>query len=235
MIKETRDMERAKLRNHVRRLANDARERGRPCDWFEALYRDSDGSNDLVPWAGPTPNPHFLAGMVRPEIPREGRALVPGCGFGNDAEELATRGFNVTAFDISRSAIEWCGRKHPETSVHYEVRDLFRLPDAYRKAFDLVVEVYTLQAIPLPDRSAGFAPLADCVAPGGVLLAVVRGRDDGDDVGDVDEAGPPWAISQAECAAFETRGLVLESWEDFRDDEDPPNRRFRMRYRRPSV
>ena len=74
-----------------------------------------------------------------------------------------------------------------------------------------------------------------------MLLAVVRGRDDGDDgddgddVDDVDEAGPPWAISRAECAAFETRGLVLESWEDFRDDEDPPNRRFRMRYRRPSV
>ena len=165
-------------------------------------------------------------------VPRGGRALVPGCGFGNDAEELAARGFDVTAFDISRSAIEWCGKKHPETSVYYAARDLFRLPDAYREAFDLVVEVYTLQAIPLPDRSAGFAPLADCVAPGGVLLAVVRGRDDGDCV---DEAGPPWAISRAECATFETRGLVLESWEDFRDDEDPPNRRFRMRYRRPSA
>jgi 2-polyprenyl-3-methyl-5-hydroxy-6-metoxy-1,4-benzoquinol methylase len=225
-------MEREELRSQVRRLVSAARMQGRPCDWFESLYRDSDGSIDRVPWARHMPNSHFLKGMDRPEMPCGGRALVPGCGFGNDAEELATRGFDVTAFDVSRSAIEWCGKKHSETSVQYEVQDLFRLPEAYREAFDVVVEVYTLQAIPLPERTAGFGPMADCVAPGGVLFAVVRGRNDGDRV---DGDGPPWAISRAECAAFEASGLVLERWEDFHDDEDPPNRRFRMRYRRPLV
>ena len=46
---------------------------------------------------------------------------------------------------------------------------------------------------------------------------------------------PIEAISRAECAAFEASGLVLERWEDFHDDDDPPNRRFRSRYRRPLV
>jgi SAM-dependent methyltransferase len=135
----------------------------------------------------------FSPGMDRPEMPCGGRAVVPGCGFGNDAEKLATRRFDVTALDVSRSAIEWCGKKHSETSVQDEVQDLFRLPEAYREAFDVVVEVYTLQAIPLPERSAGFGPMADCVAPGGVLFAVVRGRNDGDRV---DGDGPPYRGDQ---------------------------------------
>ena len=219
------------LRTKIDGLVRSARARGAPCDWFESLYRDADGRTDLVPWADDAPNRHFMAGMALPGIPTGGRALVLGCGFGDDAEALAALGFEVTAFDVSKSAIEGCRMKHPDSPVRYEVRDLFRLPDDYRRdGFDLVLEVYTLQAIPRPDRTAGFAPVADCVAPGGVLLAVMRGRDDEDDA---DLEGPPGPISRAECAAFEAGGLILESWEDFTDDEDPPNRRFRAVFRRP--
>lgn len=220
------------MRAKIDGLVRSARARNAPCDWFESLYRDADGRTDLVPWADDEPNRHFMAGMALPGIPTGGRALVLGCGFGDDAEALAALGFEVTAFDVSKSAIEECRRRHPDSPVRYEVRDLFRLPDRYRRdGFDLVLEVYTLQAIPLPDRTAGFAPAADCVAPGGVLLAVMRGRDD---EADFDREGPPWPISRAECGAFEAGGLILESWEDFTDDEDPPNRRFRAVFRRPA-
>ena len=223
-------MHRDALRKHVHDLCRTARERGEPCEWFESLYRESQGDVDRVPWADDAPNAHFLAGMELPGIPRGGRALVTGCGFGDDAEALAGMGFSVTAHDVSPSAIEWCRRKHPSSEVRYEVGDVFEPPMRYHHAFDLVLEVYTLQAIPLPHRGAGFAPIADCVAPGGVLLAVMRGRDDETLV---DADGPPWAISRKECAAFEDRGLMLESWEDFHDQEEPPNRRFRMVLRRP--
>ncbi len=225
-------MEPETLRTKIDGLVRLARERGAPCGWFEPLYRDAKGRTELVPWADDEPNPHFVAGMDLPGMPTGGRALVLGCGFGDDAEALASFGFDVTAFDLSPSAIAECRRKHPDSSVRYEVQDLFRLPDRYhRDGFDLVLEVYTLQAIPLPERSAGFRPVAECVAPGGVLLAVMRGRDDDADVA-VD--GPPWPISRAECAAFESAGLRLESWEDFLDRESPPNRRFRAVFRRPS-
>ena len=224
-------MDRDALRAQVHEWCRTARERGEPCDWFESLYRESEGEIDRVPWADGAPNPHFKVGMQLPGMPTEGRALVIGCGFGDDAEALAEMGFMVTAFDVSRSAIDWCRRKHPTTSVRYEVGDVFEPPLRHRGAFDLVLEVYTLQAIPLPFRSAGFVPVAECVAPGGVLLAVMRGRDDDASV-EID--GPPWPISRAECAAFQEGGLELESWEDFLDDESPPNRRFRMVFRRPS-
>ena len=223
-------MDREALRMRVYRLCETALQEGDPCGWFEPLYRESQGSTDRVPWADGAPNSHFVVGMEHPAIPRSGRALVLGCGFGDDAEELSARGFEVTAFDVSSSAIEWCGRKHPDSAVSYEVRNLFQLPTDYRGAFDLVLEVYTLQAIPLPDRSAGFRPVAECVAPGGVLLAIMRGRDDGRDF---DGPGPPWAISREECSAFEEDGLVLVSWEDYLEPEEPFSRRFRSIFRRP--
>ena len=40
----------------------------------------------------------------RPEI--NGKALVVGCGLGDDAEWLEEIGFDVTAFDISKSSID---------------------------------------------------------------------------------------------------------------------------------
>ena len=222
-------MDRDDLRDHVHEMCRAAREQGEPCGWFESLYRESEGDVDLVPWADGAANAHFLAGMGRPGMPTGGRALVVGCGFGDDAEALAGMGFEVTAFDVSASAIDWCRRKHPDSLVGYEVGDVFAPPDRHRRAFDLVLEVYTLQAIPLPHRTAGFAPLADCVAPGGVLLAVMRGRDDD---APVEHQGPPWPISRAECLGFQEAGLELESWEDFLDEESPRNRRFRMVWRR---
>jgi SAM-dependent methyltransferase len=223
-------MEPEALRTKIDGLVRAARARGAPCDWFESLYRDAAGRTELVPWADDAPNPHFVAGMALPGMPTGGRALVLGCGFGDDAEALADLGFDVTAFDISPSAIEGCRSRHPDSRVRYEVQDLFQLPDHYRRdGFDLVLEVYTLQAIPPSDRTGGFGAVADCVAAGGVLLAVMRGRDD--DV-DADLEGPPWPISRVECGGFETGGLVLESWEDFTDGEDPPNRRFRALFRR---
>ncbi|MCC5670705.1 class I SAM-dependent methyltransferase [Nostoc sp. CHAB 5784] len=36
------------------------------------------------------------------------KALVIGCGLGDDAEAIASLGFEVTAFDISPTAIAWC-------------------------------------------------------------------------------------------------------------------------------
>ena len=224
-------MDRDALRSHVQELCRTARDRGQPCEWFESLYRESKGDVDRIPWADDAPNPHFIAGMGLPGMPITGRALVIGCGFGDDSEALAKMGFAVTAFDVSKSAIDWCRRKHPTSEVRYEVGDVFQPGARHRRAFDLVLEVYTLQAIPLPQRTAGFVPIADCVAPGGVLLAVMRGRDDDASV-EVD--GPPWPISRAECEAFRAGGLELESWEDFLDEETPPNRRFRTVFRRPA-
>lgn len=223
-------MDREALRVRVRAMAERARAEGRPYSWFEELYRSSAGDRTTVPWADAQPNPHLLEWQTKGLLPATGRALVVGCGFGDDAEELARRGLEVTAFDVSAAAIELCRRVHPGSSVHYRVADLFALPVEFVAAFDFVLEIYTLQALPLEMRAPGLGAIAGCVAPGGALLAISRGRED--------EELPvqlPWPLSRREYAGFEQAGLVLESWEDFVDGEDPPTRRFRALLRRPRV
>jgi ubiquinone/menaquinone biosynthesis C-methylase UbiE len=77
---------------------------------------------------------------------------VVGCGLGDDAEYVAGRGFDTVAFDISASAIRAARRRYPDSAVHYVTADLLDPPGEWERAFDLVVESLTLQALPDPRR-----------------------------------------------------------------------------------
>jgi 2-polyprenyl-3-methyl-5-hydroxy-6-metoxy-1,4-benzoquinol methylase len=79
---------------------------------------------------------------------KTGNALVVGCGLGEDAVFLAERGWNVTAFDLSASAIDWVKEIHSHPSISWEVGDLLNPHPAWIGAFDFVLEVHILQAIP---------------------------------------------------------------------------------------
>jgi SAM-dependent methyltransferase len=154
------------------------------------------------------------------------RALVIGCGLGDDAEELARRGFAVTAFDISPTAVEWCRRRFKHTRVSYVVADLLAPPGAWQRAFDFVHEVYTIQAMGLELRERALRQVADFVAPRGLLLVVCRARDD-----DAPQVELPYPLSRHELDLLRHLGLRERSFEDFMDDsDDPPVRRFRASY-----
>ena len=47
------------------------------------------------------------------------KAIVIGCGVGDDAEALSEAGYEVTAFDISPEAILLCKNRYPDTTVNY--------------------------------------------------------------------------------------------------------------------
>jgi len=64
-------------------------------------------------------------------------------------------------------------------------------------AFDLVVEIYTLQVLPPELRHTAMDRLAGLVAPSGTLLVICRGRDPDDDPGAM-----PWPLTRAELDAF---------------------------------
>ena len=102
-------------------------------------------------------------------------------------------------------------------------------PSAWHGAFDLVVEVYTLQVLPPEVREKAVANLASFVSRGGTLLVVARGREASDDRGAM-----PWPLTAGELKALAEHGLETASFEDYFDDEQPPVRRFRVEYRRPS-
>ena len=115
-------------------------------------------------------------------------AVVVGCGLGADAAYLAGLGFATTGFDVSPTAVQQARERHAGAGVDFEVGDLLDLPAAWRGAFDLVVEIFTVQALPDPPRSDAIAAVPGLVAPGGTLLAV-EFRSDGSQP---DDQGPPF-------------------------------------------
>jgi len=221
----------------------DARERARqlaatedPLRWFETFYREAGSDLGKIPWADLTPNCWLTDWLDRtrsgqPEqnsndgVVSPLRALKIGCGVGDDAEELARRGYKTTAFDIAPRAIEICRERFADSAVEYRVENLLNPPAEWLGAFDLVVESYTLQVLPESLRRLAFGNLARLPRPGGTLLLICRGRADSDPLSQF-----PWPLSQEELAPLEA-SLTRVHFEDFLDDEDPPMRRFRIEYR----
>lgn len=219
--------------SQVDRLAAEAVARGDATGWFDEIYKAASGDASVIPWADQKPNPWLIEWLDREKpVARGSTAVVVGCGLGDDAEELSRRGFEVTGFDISETAIEWARRRFPDSAVEYRTGDLFNLPGPMEGAFDFVFEAYTLQPLPIGVRDAAIAAVASLVAPGGSLLVVTRGREN-----DEEPAGPPpWALSYAELELLEHAGLMRSSFEDFIDPfRDAPLRRFRAHYMRPSA
>ena len=114
------------------------------------------------------PNPHLVRethGLT------PGTALDAGCGDGGEAIWLASRGWRVTAADISAEAIaRAAARAAPDDvpqAVHWLQADLtVWAPGAQ---FDLVTTHYAHPSMPQP---AFYQRLSGWVAPGGTLLVV---------------------------------------------------------------
>jgi SAM-dependent methyltransferase len=195
---------------------------------FESVYVQAQSDPAAISWADLVPNPNLVRWLDGNDVDGAVKqALVVGCGLGDDAEELARRGFETTAFDVSPTAIRWCRRRFPKSDVKYVAADLFRIPRAWGKSFDFVLESYTLQVLPEGLRRQAIPAIAALLAPGGTLLLVARGRD-----GDDPPGNSPWPLTREELGGFTSLGLVEQSFQDFMDDEVPPVRRFVITYRR---
>ena len=196
---------------------------------FDEIYTLARGNPDAVPWAALAPHPALVLWLDEQPPAQGQRALVVGCGLGDDAEELAARGYEVTAFDLSPTAIDWCRQRFPNSVVDYQVEDLFGLPTAWAGAFDLVVEIKTLQSLPPMSRNAATAALVATLHPGGWLFVhCLAGGDDDEPIGT-----RPWPVSEAELGAFVDAGLVEVEMRD-----DLPGTRgercYRAIYERPA-
>jgi SAM-dependent methyltransferase len=117
------------VRQHIKELAASFLERGDATGWFEALYKEAEGDNERISWADLEPNRFFVEFAEKTNLQGANRkALVVGCGLGDDARYLHDLGFKVTAFDISPTAVEWARRLHHETDINFVVADLFEAP-----------------------------------------------------------------------------------------------------------
>ena len=207
-------------RARTRELQAEFAESGDPTGWFEALYKESGGNNELIPWADLTPNKYFHAWAESTVLQGEGRtALVVGCGLGDDARYLYDLGFKVTAFDISPTAIEWAKKLHADTDIVFEACDLFQPFRGWLGAFEFVLEIYTIQPLPLEVRPQVIDAISGFVAENGKLVVVTRGRED-----DVEPDILPWPMSRKDLSRFEHNGFTQTDFVQMPGEEDEPPR-----------
>ena len=189
------------------RLAARALANGRPTAWFEELYAAGAREEITMPWDRTRPSALLADWLTGSGAGRT--AVVVGCGLGADAEFVAAHGFATTAFDISATAVRTARRRYPTSPVDYRTADLFALPDGW--AFDLVVEIINVQALPVSLRARAVAAVAGLVAPGGTLLVVENVR-----TGPLSPR-PPWPFTRAEIASFADHGLAPVAIEQLDD------------------
>jgi SAM-dependent methyltransferase len=212
------------------RLAAESIEQGQVTGWFDRLYREAEAGRTDVPWDRAAPHPlvaEWLAGRRLDAVGRS--AMVVGCGLGYDAELVAAAGFAVTAFDVAETGIAMARARHPGSPVHYRTADLFELPDPWQRAFDLVVEVFTVQSLPVHRHAEATACVTGLVAPGGTLLVVAASRAEHSP----DPDGPPWPLTPAEVEAFASDGLDPVRVERLPHPDDARVLRWRVELFRP--
>jgi SAM-dependent methyltransferase len=214
-------------RAHVSEVAAPFLARGDAVGWFDALYRTYEGQLERIPWAGPAGHALYTQWLASAPGLAGARTLVVGCGLGEEAEQAAAAGCAVTAFDVSPTAVAWARRRYPASPVHYRAADLFAPPPDWRASFEVVIEIYTVQALPVALRERALDAVAAFVAPAGRLFLLARGRGDDEPHGEV-----PWPLSRAELQGLIRAGLVETDFVDHFDG-DPPMRRFRAEYARP--
>lgn len=191
------------IQDRVKTLANQSLRQSDPSGWFEVLYSEANQDASQVPWAKLKIHPHLQDWLKKSSFTTNNKsALVVGCGLGDDAGALQKLGLQVTAFDISPTAINWCKQRFPDSQVNYLVADLFHLPSDWNKTFDLVVEIRNIQALPLNVRTEAITSVGKLVASNGTLIIITRFRDT-----DAEPDGPPWALSEKELAGFQEVGL----------------------------
>jgi SAM-dependent methyltransferase len=211
------------------RLASRSLAAGDPTAWFDELYAAGASGRVQMPWSRTDPHPLLVDWAEARELAGAGRrAVVVGCGLGADAEYIADRGFDTIGFDISETAIRIAERRFPGSVVQYVVADLLDPPRRWLRAFDLAVEIITVQALPEPPRGEAIANVSRLVGPRGRLLVVAGVHDDSR----LPDPNPPWPLRRTEIEAFAMDGLTIEKIEIVTAPGRPTEQRWRAELRR---
>ena len=185
-------------------LAAAALATGDSTGWFDQLYAAGERGRVAIPWSRTEAHPLLLDWARARDLHGRGqRAVVVGCGLGADAEYLSSLGFTTTAFDISPAAIRLARRRHPHSQVHYTTANLLDPPPPWWRAFELVVEIITVQALPNPSRHDAIINVGRLVAAGGTLLAIEETAA----VSGTTRQLPPWPLRRDEIQSFAADGL----------------------------
>lgn len=171
-----------------------------PTGWFDSIYKNAQGDFTKVFWADLEPSSYLVDWLKENPIKKKNKtACVIGCGVGDDAQALSQFGFDVTAFDISPSAIELCINRYPNTKVSYVVADLFDYPKEWFEKFDVVYECNTIQVLPDGYRQKARVAMSSLLTKDGYILVSCRSRNEGEKEDEI-----PFPLSKSEMDEFVT-------------------------------
>lgn len=191
----------------IQEIIKESIEKGDHSGWFEHVY-----ASGTPPWSRGI-DPGFKQYTEETTLSGKGQtAVVIGCGLGDDAEFLASMGFQVTAFDISETAITRCRERFPETVVNYQQADLFNVPDTWTNSFDFVFENRTIQALPLAMAEKTMRAVENLLAKKGRLLILCHGREENEP-----KQGVPWSLSRSDLTFFEQFDLQEIYFKEYHD------------------
>ncbi|HLL63435.1 MAG TPA: methyltransferase domain-containing protein [Propionibacteriaceae bacterium] len=206
------------------RLSAAALQAGDPTGWFEPLYAEAAQGRAVIPWDRGGPHPLLVEWAETRTAPAPGgRALVVGSGPGSDAAFLAGLGWAVTGFDVAPSAVAAAQHRFADAGVDFQVADVLDPPADWSGTYDLVLESYTVQALPVELRPTVISRVRGFVAPGGTLLVLAAAEDAHN------EAGPPWPLTRGEIESFAGDGLAVVQIEELGTADA---RRWRAEFRR---
>ncbi len=189
-----------------------------PMGWFNSIYTDAKGNHENVFWADLKPNPYLLRWLEACDYEAEGKkAIVIGCGIGDDAEALSEKSYEVTAFDIAPEAIKLCKNRYPNSKVKYLVADLFNYPLQWRENFDLIYECNTIQVLPGKYRIKARDAMVSLLALDGHIIVSCRSRKKGENEDDI-----PLPLDKYEMNGFVRCGLNEKSFLAYDDTQIPP-------------
>ena len=194
-------------------------------EWFNELYEEHKENHDNIPWARQAVNPLLESYLEDKTQTHRGKALVIGCGLGDDAHALEVAGYDVLAIDVSEVALELAQERSKDSSIIYEKQDIFDMPQKYKRHFDFVFEAFTIQSLPVEFRQKMIKAIEEVVAPNGKLLLVADKREKMFD-------GPPWPLTQDEIDLFKASGLKELAFEMHTAQSKIFNKIFRVLYQK---
>ena len=190
-----------------------------PTGWFDSIYKSANGDHTKVFWADLEPSPYLVSWLEKNPINKPSkRACVIGCGVGDDAEALSEFGFEVTAFDISVTAIELCKNRYKDTKVNYVVADLFDYPKEWFEKFNVVYECNTIQVLPGDYRIKARIAMSSLICKDGYILVSCRSRNQGEK-----ENSIPLPLTKCEMDEFVNSDKLKEISFLAYDDEQIPS------------
>jgi len=193
-------------------------ENDEPSAWCDSIYTNAQGDYKAVFWADLEPSPYLVQWLENNKKDlKKKKAIVIGCGVGDDAQAISDYGYEVIGFDISPEAINLCKKRYPNTKVTYLVADLFDYDKKWLGNFDVVYECNTIQILPGKYRIKARKAISNLVSKNGYALVSCRSRKKNEKEDEI-----PLPLDYEEINKFVTEDKLKEiSFKAYNDSQIP--------------